>query len=114
MTLEERTERNKGLKRGGNLIGLMDGEVVIGSDQECRVMQDIKDVMVERNIIGDVVVMRECGTVTKFRGLVFIIMEVTNETGMQRSGDHVSKQGKNIRDDAPVRGCASRTETVYY
>ena len=32
MTLEERTERNKGLKRGGNLIGLMDGEVVIGSD----------------------------------------------------------------------------------
>ena len=65
MTLEERTERNKGLKRGGNLIGLMDGEVVIGSDQECRVMQDIKDVMVERNIIGDVVVMRECGTVTR-------------------------------------------------
>lgn len=65
MTLEERAERNKGMKRGGNLIGIVDGEVVIGSDQECRVMQDIKDVMVERDIIGGVVVMRECGTVTR-------------------------------------------------
>lgn len=70
MTIEERKERNAGMKRGGNLIGVFvddEGKMIIeiGPEEECRVMQDIKDVMVERNMCGEITVLRECGTVNR-------------------------------------------------
>lgn len=68
--IEKRKKRNENYKKGNNLLGFrryragdLDPEttvyaMVIGPDQECRTDRDIKEVMNDRDLRGEIVPMR--------------------------------------------------------
>jgi len=82
MTQEQRAERNKELKRGTNIIGLRKVSVedlrtlnedddlelyikVFDESSECRSDKDVRDVMIECNLVGTVLPVRPLPTITR-------------------------------------------------